>query len=153
MHFRPMNSGDVPVIFDVTYSSREKSYTKEGLTAAGITEDSVTAMLDVAHSHQGWLCEVDGKVVGFVMGNKDTGELWVLVVLPEYEGRGIGSKLYTLVIDWLISLGWKEAWLGILADIQVNGYGFFKRRGWVDDEMRGDFRIMKKSLVDSPANR
>lgn len=140
-------------MFEVTYSSREKSYTREGLTAAGITEENVVKMLDVDVSHQGWVCECDSKIVGFVMGNGKTGEVWVLVILPDYEGKGIGSKLYDLTETWLGSLGWKEIWLGILQDIQVRGYAFFKKRGWVDDEMRGDFRIMKKRLSDAPTTK
>ena len=151
MYFRKMNSGDVPVTFEIAFQSRGKSYKREALTAVGITEEATVVMLDVLHSHEGWVCECDGKVVGAAMADKNTGELWVVVVLPEYERKGIGSKLYIQAIEWLVSLGWKEAWLAILPDIQVNGYSFFLKRGWVNDEMRGDFRIMKKSLVDFSA--
>jgi GNAT superfamily N-acetyltransferase len=151
MNFRKMNSGDVPVTFEIAILGREKSYTREALAAVGITEESTVELLDVSHSHEGWVCECDGKVVGTAMANKNTGELWVVVVLPEYERRGIGSKLYATALEWLVSLGWKEAWLAVLPKIQVTGYSFFKKRGWRDDEMRGDFRIMKKSLVAPPA--
>ena len=151
MHFRKMNYGDVSVAFEITLLGREKSFSREALSAVGITEESVIEMLDVLHSHEGWVCEVDAKVVGFAMGNRNTGEFWIIAVLPEYERRGIGSKLYTLTEDWLRSLGWKEAWLAVLQDLQITAYSFFRKRGWVDDEMRGAFRVMKKSLIDSPA--
>ncbi len=146
-----MTSGDVLTIFEIAILGKEKSFTREALYAVGITEEMVADTLDGARTHEGWICECDGKVVGFSMANRGTGEFWVMAVLPEYEKRGIGSKLHDQAMDWLISLGWKESWLGVLQDIQVNGYGFFKKRGWVDAEMRGPFRIMKKSLVDSPA--
>ena len=85
------------------------------------------------------------------MANKTNGEFWVMVVHPDFQKRGIGSKLYDETMDWLRSLGWKEAWLGVQQELQTNAYSFFKKRGWVDDEMRGLFRIMKKSLVDPTA--
>ena len=152
MHFRKMNSGDVPVAFEITLSGREKSFTREALAAVGITEEFTVDVLDGTRSHEGWVCESDGKVVGFAMGNKLTGELWIIAVLPEYEGKGIGSKLHTLAEDWFKAMGRKEIWLAVLQDIQKTAYAFFKKRGWTDDAMRGDFRTMKKVLVDSPTS-
>ena len=150
MRFRKMNSVDVPVAFEITLSGREQSFSREALAAVGITEEFVVDVLDGVRSHEGWVCESDEKVVGFAMGNRNTGEVWIIAVLPEHEGKGIGSKLYTLTEDWFRSTGRKEIWLAVLQDIQKTAYAFFKKRGWVDDDMRGDFRIMKKRLVDVP---
>jgi GNAT superfamily N-acetyltransferase len=144
-----MTPSDVPVAFEIAIAGRERSFTREGLYAAGITEEFVIDALDVSRTVEGWVCECDAKVVGAAMGNRTNGEFWVMAVHPDYERRGIGSKLYTLTTDWLRSLGWKEAWLGVQEEIQVNAYSFFKHRGWVEDELRGPFRIMKKSLSDS----
>jgi GNAT superfamily N-acetyltransferase len=151
MQFRKMNSADVPAAYVITLSTREKSFTREAMTAVGITEESVIEMMDVSRSHEGWVCEIDGNPVGFAMGNKNTGELWVIAVLPEFECKGIGSQLHDLTLDWLRSQGWKEAWLAVLQDIQVDAYRFFKNRNWIDDEMRGPFRVMKQILGDSLA--
>jgi len=134
------------VTFEVAFAGREKSFTREGLNAAGITEEFTVNLIDVERVVEGWVCECDGKVVGIGLGNKASGEIWGIVVLPDYERRGIGSQLYKSVGEWLISLGWKELWLGVQEDVQVNAYNFFKKRGWRDDEMRGQFRIMKKSI-------
>lgn len=142
-----MTPKDVPDIFDVTFSGDEKSFTREGLDAAGINEAFVVDLLDVAKSHEGWVCEVDSKIVGFTMGNAKTGELWVIAVRPEHEKKGIGSELYNLVEKWLVSLGWNEIWLGILEDKQRKGYAFFKNRGWVDNGMNAAWRLMKKSMA------
>jgi GNAT superfamily N-acetyltransferase len=150
MHFRKMNSTDVSTAYEITLSTREQSFTREAMTAVGITEESTVEMMDVTRSHEGWICEVEGKPVGFAMGNKDTGELWIIAVLPEFERQGIGSQLHNLTEDWLRSQGRKEAWLAVLQDVQVDGYRFFKNRNWIDDEMRGPFRVMKKFLGDSP---
>ena len=69
------------------------------LEELGITKESVSAMMDT--SHRGWLCEADDKIVGFAMGNRENGEMWVIAVIPEYEKIGIGAKLLNRVEDWL----------------------------------------------------
>ena len=92
MNFRKMTSADVPVSFEIAIAGREKSFTREGLYAAGITEEFVVEALDGDRSVEGWACECDGRVVGVAMGNKTNGEFWVMVVLPEYEKRGIGFE-------------------------------------------------------------
>ena len=63
----------------------------EALAEAGIKRESTSDALSV--NIAGWLCEVSGKIVGFSMGDKDTGEMLVVAVLPEYENRGIGKRL------------------------------------------------------------
>ncbi|HXL27566.1 MAG TPA: GNAT family N-acetyltransferase [Chthoniobacterales bacterium] len=85
------------------------------------------------------------KVVGFAMGNRETGEFWVIAVLPEFEGRGIGSKLLNLAESWLWATGWKEIWLWTSLDTQLRAYSFYKKHGWFDAEVRTNQRIMKKS--------
>ena len=94
MIFRAITIRDIPALFDVRTSVRENAYTREGLYSAGITEPAVENLLRT--SHCGWLCESDSKVVGFAMANRETAEFWVIAVLPEFEGRGIGSKLLSL---------------------------------------------------------
>lgn len=91
MTFREITTRDIPALFDVRTSVRENTYTREGLYRDGITEETVTEM--ICSTHRGWLCEADSKIVGFAMANGTTGEFWVIAVLPEYEGQGIGSKL------------------------------------------------------------
>ena len=37
-------------------------------------------------THRGWLAETNGVVVGFVMGNKQTGEMWVIPIFSSSSG-------------------------------------------------------------------
>jgi ribosomal protein S18 acetylase RimI-like enzyme len=46
------------------------------------------------------------------MANGKTGEFWVIAVLPDYEMRGIGSKLLLLAEDWLSVSKFKSAPVG-----------------------------------------
>ena len=110
MTLREITTNDIPALFDVRTSVRENIYTREGLYRDGITEESVAQMIGTTHC--GWLCETDSKIAGFAMANGTTGEFWVIAVLPEYEMRGIGSKLLLLAEDWLRSIGWKRYGFG-----------------------------------------
>jgi ribosomal protein S18 acetylase RimI-like enzyme len=93
---------------------------------------------------------VDDRVVGFAMGNRVNGEMWVIAVLPYYEGRGIGAELLRRVEDWLWSQGWSEIWLTTDVDPALRAYGFYRRQGWIDHEIRDGARFMKK-LKANPA--
>lgn len=91
MTFREIEARDVPELFKVRTSTRENAMTMEALAAIGVTPESTTDALSV--NVAGWLCEVSGRIVGFSMGDKNTGEMLVVAVLPEYESRGIGKRL------------------------------------------------------------
>ena len=80
-----------------------------GLKFLGITVEGEAKKLTT--THKGFVCEDEGVVIGFVIADGSTGELWVLSVWPEYEGKGIGRDLMTLAQDWLFSKGWEKLWL------------------------------------------
>lgn len=142
--FREINKTDIPALFPLRAATRENALSIEELHSFGITEESVSQMLET--SHRGWVCEVEGKLVGFSMGNRETGEMWVIAVLPEYEGRGVGGELLRLVEDWLSSEGWKETWLTTDVDTSLRAYGFYRHHGWVDDKLEDGLLYMKKVL-------
>jgi GNAT superfamily N-acetyltransferase len=145
MIFREITIRDILALFNIRTAVRENAYTREGLYSEGITEPAVENMLRT--SHRGWLCECDAKVVGFAMANRETAEFWVIAVLPEYEGRGVGSKLLNLAENWLWEIGWKEIWLWTSLDTRLRAYSFYRKHGWVDAEVRTNQRIMKKSKL------
>ena len=147
MRFRKITPADVPELFAVRSATRESSFSREQLAGLGINEESVSAMIDI--THRGWLCEADDRVVGFAMGNRGSGEMWVIAVLPDHEGGGIGAELLTRVEDWLWSEGWTEIWLETDVDPSLRAYGFYKRQGWVDREIRDETRYMKNLRVPS----
>lgn len=142
MKFREITRDDIPSLFAVRIATRENALSLEELSAQGITEESVGGMIQT--THRGWLCEADGRAIGFAMGNGQTGEMWVIAVLPELEGRGIGARLMTLVEDWLWSRGWEEIWLTTDIDTSLCAYGFYLKRGWTDAEIKDGLRYMKK---------
>ena len=127
--FREIDARDVPELFEIRTSTRENRMTMQALGSIGITPDSTVKALSV--SVAGWLCEVSGKIVDFSMRNKNTGEMLVVAVLPEYENRGIGKRLMALIQEWLFAQGHEEIWLLENPDPQVRAYGFYRKLGWV----------------------
>ena len=148
--YREITPDDMQSIFDVRVATWDNDRGLEELTQLGITHESVRAML-AAGSHRGWLCETDGQAVGFAMGNRQTGEMWVIAVLKANEGSGIGKKLLRLVEKWLFAEGWNEIWLTTDRDETIRAIGFYRHLGWIDwkIEPEGD-RFMKKSTDASP---
>lgn len=140
--FRKMNLDDIAPTFAVRLSTVENAITMEELERVyGITPRSLA---DAMASHvEGWLCEDGGAIVGFAMGDRSTGEVLVVAVLPEYEGRGIGKELLVRVQNWLFSNGHEEIWLLANPDPDVRATGFYRRLGWrATGRLKGDDEVM-----------
>ncbi len=142
MNLRLIEPQDLPAIIEVRASTRENPFSREALQALGITEESTARLLRT--THRGWLCEEAGRITGFAIGDGKTGELWVIAVRPESEGRGVGSRLIARVEDWLWSHGWQEIWLWTSADRGKRAFTFYLKRGWFVTESKGDTIHMKK---------
>ena len=144
MIFREMRVEDLAEIFEVRIATWHNRNGRDEMTAMGITHDSVRQMMQ--DSQRGWLCEVEGRKVGFAMGNQRTGEMWVIAVLKEFEGRGIGRQLLSLVEGWLWSRGWREIWLTTDTDENFRAVGFYRHLGWTDWKIERGNRYMRKTL-------
>ena len=96
-----MEEDDVEACIKIRTSTLENYFSVEALAEAGITRETVAKMLNT--THKGWVSENDGELVGFGMGNQSNGEFWVIAVLPEYTGQGIGRRLAVLVQEWLFT--------------------------------------------------
>ena len=123
-----MTVADVPSTFLVRAAAQENEMPLiSGLKHLGITVASVVERM--RNNHQGYVCEDGGVVVGFAIADANTGELWVLSVWPEYEGKGIGRKLMTLSQEWLFTKGWKTLWL--TTGIQPSrALALYQKLGW-----------------------
>jgi len=85
-----------------------------------------------------WVAEVHAshatEIVGVVGLNPD-GVIWMLYVLPGYQGCGVGSALYDLAINALKRAGRRKAVLEVLA-ANENAVAFYRSRGWVAEGRR-----------------
>ena len=146
--FRRITARDMDAVFAVRTATWDNPDAERELTELGITPESVRELLRT--THRGWLCEVDGQAVGFTIGNRATGEVWVIAVLAEHEGRGIGRGLIERVEAWLFDEGWPMIWLTTYRDEAMRAVGFYRHLGWEDVrvEPRGD-RFMQKRSADA----
>jgi uncharacterized membrane protein YbaN (DUF454 family)/ribosomal protein S18 acetylase RimI-like enzyme len=126
--FREIEPRDIPELLDLRTMVKENRLSMDDLIRMGITEETVAARLN--STYKGWLCQgQNGRAAGFSIGNRADGEMWVIAVLPEFEGRGIGRKLMLLVQDWLFKFH-DELWLTTEHDPGNRAYGFYQSLGW-----------------------
>ena len=149
MTFREIQPDDMDAIFDVRVRTWHNPDGVEEMKRMGITHHSVRRMLE--KSHRGWLAEEADDVVGFAMGNSETGEMGVISVLKEFENRGIGKSLLQSVEDWLSSEGWSEIWLTTDPDETSRSVGFYRRLGWEDWKLEDGDRFMRKRIKPTGA--
>ena len=88
---------------------------------------------------RGWVCEIDGKVVGFSYADKQDNSIWALFIDPTFEGRGIGKVLLKLATDWLFSLGASSIKLGTAANTRADR--FYLAQGWERGEMKNAIEV------------
>jgi GNAT superfamily N-acetyltransferase len=142
---RPITVADIPALFYVRPRTRENSLTLDELRCLGITPESVATWLEGSTS--GWLWETPaGEVIGFCMADRSEGELLVIALLPDYEGRGIGGQLMQRAEDWLTQCGCARAWLTTDEDQRLRAYGFYRHRGWTDWKLERGLRFMELEL-------
>lgn len=144
MLFRELTHHDMPACFDIRVEAWVGEDTEAVLAELGITPESVAQLFE-AGSHKGWGCEMDGKIVGFVIANRLTGEVWVIGVYTDYQKRGIATKLMRLAEDWLWACGHTEIWLHTYVDENNPAVSFYRKRGWRDANVIDNDRKMTKT--------
>lgn len=88
---------------------------------------------------QSWVCEGEGRIVGFSSAAVRDASIWALFVLPEFEGRGIGKRLLALATEWLFEQGATRVVLGTAAGTRADA--FYARVGWRRGALRDDGEV------------
>jgi len=126
---REIQVKDLPTIFDVRLSTVENAVTLEVL--ARDYDTTPESLADAMRTDvKGWLGEKSGRVAGFAMGDRGSGEVLVVAVRPEFEGQGVGGQLLAKVQSWLFSQGYEAIWLRASPDAGTRAHGFYRRLGW-----------------------
>lgn len=113
--------GDVGQLQRVRQSVRENRLTSRVIADAEVVDA-------IERTGRGWVAEFDGRIVGFAVGNGETGNIWALFVEPEHEGRGIGRRLHDAMVGWLWSRGLQRLWLSTEAGTRA--VRFYEAAGW-----------------------
>jgi GNAT superfamily N-acetyltransferase len=96
--YRPAQLTDIPALMEIRGNVRENR-----LVNLRLGPEAYLQALTV--EGRSWVCEDDGRVVGFVCGRPAKKDIWALFVCPEAEGRGIGTALMTLIENWMFAQG------------------------------------------------
>jgi len=109
--------------------TRENAISAEGLIGKGVT---LASWAQDIRSGDLWglVCLADRLMVGYCFGDRQTGEVVVLALLPDWEAKGIGKRLLHGVIDALRRDGFERLFLGCSSDPRSRSFGFYRHLGW-----------------------
>lgn len=109
--------------------TRENAVSAQRLADAGITVESWGNDIHTGKL-PGHVCTHQGELVGYCFGDRDTGEVVVLALLPAFEGQGIGKELLRRVVQDLVAAGHVSLFLGCSDDPTSRSFGFYRHLGW-----------------------
>ncbi|MGV3529837.1 MAG: GNAT family N-acetyltransferase [Flavisolibacter sp.] len=133
MIFREARIEDIEQIQVVRNAVKENTLSDPGL----VTDDDCREFL--FERGKGWVCEVEGMIVGFAIADLRENNIWALFLQPEFEGRGIGRQLHRMMLDWYFSQTKKTVWLGTAFNTRAEA--FYRKAGWTEAGLHGTKEI------------
>jgi nicotinamidase-related amidase/N-acetylglutamate synthase-like GNAT family acetyltransferase len=112
---------DLPALHRIRAAVRENRLVRRRFT----DDDYLEAM---ERTGRGWVAERDGRVVGFAVGNAQTGNVWALFVDPAEAASGAGRLLHDAMLAWMLTLGLPRLWLGTQPGTRADR--FYAAAGW-----------------------
>ena len=129
LNYRRALPKDVAECIVVRGKTRQNPASEELLRSFGVTRESWAENIR-SGALPGHVCTADGRIVGFCFGARETGEIEVLALLPEFENRGIGRTLLERTTEELASHGHTRLFLACSPDPNSRSYGFYRHLGW-----------------------
>ncbi len=77
---------------------------------------------------RGWVSEKDGIIIGFAIGNIQTGNIWALFVDPAYEKQGVGKALFKTMVRCLSKQALDKLYLS--TEPNTRAEKFYTAAGW-----------------------
>lgn len=133
MIIREAQITDIPAIQKVRNSVRENMLSDPNLVTDKDCEDHITV------KGKGWVCEMEGKVVGFSIVDITENNIWALFMHPRYEKRGIGRLLHDTMVDWYFDQTSANLWLGTAPGTRAEK--FYRIAGWIITGLHGKGEI------------
>lgn len=126
---RPAVPDDAPACITLRGHTRQNAVPADRLAAYGITAASWAEGIRSGDT-PGHVCLQGDLLAGYCFGDRATGEVLVLALLPAFEGQGLGRGLLARVVQQLAGLGWARLYLGCSTDPASRSHGFYRHLGW-----------------------
>ena len=129
LEYRKAIPQDTAVCLDIRGKTSENAWSIEQLNEVGITHDMWSDGIK-NDDIPGYVCLANNRIVGYCFADRESGEICVVAILPEYENLGIGKRLLQKIIYDFKGYGFKKLFLGCSADKSSRSYGFYRHLGW-----------------------
>jgi GNAT superfamily N-acetyltransferase len=123
MIFREAELSDIKQMQVVRHLVKENTLSNPNL----VPDQDVAFYISV--KGKGWVCEVEGQLVGFSIVDLQESSVWALFVDPAFAEKGIGKELHTLMIDWYFLKKKNKLVLGTAAETRAEK--FYELQGWI----------------------
>jgi GNAT superfamily N-acetyltransferase len=133
MLFREARITDIPQIQVVRNSVKENMLSNPALVTDNDCENYLVSR------GKGWVCEINGRIVGFAIVDLIDHNVWALFVQPGYDKNGIGKKLHDDMLDWYFSQTDSTVWLSTAPGTRAEK--FYHKAGWREVGMHGKGEI------------
>ena len=140
MNFRVAEIKDIPQIQVVRNLVKENRLSDPILVPDNDVEDYIT------RRGRGWVCDINGHVVGFAIADLVDNNIWALFIHPGFEKLGIGKKLHNEMMNWYFSQTDKTVWLGTSPNTRAES--FYRKAGWKETGMHGKGEIKFEMTKD-----
>lgn len=145
MIFREAQLGDIKQIQVVRNSVTENTLSNPDLVTDKDCEEFLFSR------GKGWVCEIDGQIVGFSIADLKDNNIWALFLHPDYEKRGIGRKLHDMMLDWYFTQTSENVWLGTSPGTRAET--FYRKTGWKEIGTHGKGEIKFEMTAEDWRNR
>lgn len=126
--YRQATNTDIPAMSKIRLSVRENVLSNPALVTQQMYEDYLEL------SGRGWVCELDGSIIGFSYAASADHSIWALFVDPKFEGLGAGKELLRLATQWLFENGAACVKLG--TSVNSRAERFYLAQGWIRGDMK-----------------
>ena len=133
MLFREARITDIPQIQVVRNSVNENMLSNSALVTDNDCENYLV------NRGKGWVCEIDGRIVGFAIADLLDHNVWALFLQPGFDKKGIGRKLHYDMLDWYFSQTDSTVWLSTAANTRAEK--FYRKAGWKEVGIHGKGEI------------
>ncbi|HEL3863452.1 TPA: GNAT family N-acetyltransferase [Stenotrophomonas maltophilia] len=129
IRYRDAHPDDAAACIDLRGRTRENAFSAAQLAELGITTQSWAEGICNGNFIGRIACDGE-RMAGYGFADRESGEVLVLALLPEYENLGIGRRLLQDVVSLARDAGHHRLFLACSADPRSRSHGFYRHLGW-----------------------